>query len=169
MYTVFTIYAWFLMVCKACWHVILMLSKKNLAFLKFTKQWMCVYSTLTVNRRLNLQWLFLLFVILLQCTGTYLKGQSNEIFHPHFFQHSNLTGPLTNGFKYFRFWLRFRRIFRFFLNLPAVSYCAESVSLQYYTVGSHSRPREVNSHFLKLLHRPLKRQCHKNKCGFLFY
>ena len=24
-------------------------------------------------------------------------------------------------------------------------------------------------HFLKLLHRPLQGQCHKNKCGFLFF
>ena len=27
-----------------------------------------------------------------------------------FVHHSNLPGPLTNGFKYFRFWLRFRRV-----------------------------------------------------------
>ena len=29
----------------------------------------------------------------------------------------------------------------------------ESISPQYHTAGNHSWPREVNSHFLKLLHR----------------
>ena len=39
----------------------------------------------------------------------YLKGQSNEIFDLQFFFNiSNLPGPLTNGLKYFRFWLSFR-------------------------------------------------------------
>ena len=36
------------------------------------------------------------------------------------------------------------------VDLPAVSYCGES------------------SHFLRLLHMPLKGQWHKNKCGFFF-
>ena len=45
----------------------------------------------------------------------------------------------------------FRGIVLRWVSLPAVWYCAES------------------SHFLKLLHRPLKGQCHKKKCGFLFY
>ena len=49
---------------------------------------------------------------------------------------------------------------------PRVSYCAEAISLGYATPASHSWPRGVNSHFLKLLHRPLKGQCHKNKCVF---
>ena len=30
---------------------------------------------------------------------------------------------------------------------------------------SSKRPCTVNSHFLKLLHRPFKGQCHKNNCG----
>ena len=34
-------------------------------------------------------------------------GPSNEILDLHFFHHSNLPEPLTNGLKYFRFWLRF--------------------------------------------------------------
>ena len=43
------------------------------------------------------------------------KGQSNEIFY-RFFHTSSLPdpGPLSNGLKYFRFWLRFRRIIRVF-------------------------------------------------------
>ena len=28
---------------------------------------------------------------------------------PSFFHHSNWSGPLTNGLKYFRIWLSFRR------------------------------------------------------------
>ena len=39
-----------------------------------------------------------------------IKRQSNEIFDLHFFHYSNLSGPLTNGLKYFRFWLRFRGV-----------------------------------------------------------
>ena len=37
-----------------------------------------------------------------------LKGQSNEIFDLHYFHFSNPSGPLTNGLKCFRFWLKFR-------------------------------------------------------------
>ena len=47
-------------------------------------------------------------------------------------------------------------------SLPGVWYPGESVSPGYATRG-------VNSHFLKLLHSPLKGQCHKNKCGSFFY
>ena len=78
----------------------------------------------------------------------FLKVQSHEIFYPHFFHHSNLPGSLTNGLKYFRFWLRFRRVIRIFrgiilcrVNLPAVSYCKESISPQYHTQQSHSWPQ----------------------------
>ena len=39
------------------------------------------------------------------CDPVPLKGQSNEIFDPH----SNWSGPLTNGLKYFQIWFRFRR------------------------------------------------------------
>ena len=74
-----------------------------------------------------------------------LKGQSNEIFEPPF-HNSKLTGPLTNRLKYFRFWLKVIQIFLFSpqyyttdsqshlsiimprVNLPAVSYYAESIS-----------------------------------------
>ena len=87
-----------------------------------------------------------------------LKGQSNEIFDPQFFSSFEPvwgdSGPLTNGLKYFRFWLCFRRIFPEFL---AVSYCVESSSAQYHTARSQ-RPL--------LLHRPLKGQCNKNKYIF---
>ena len=39
----------------------------------------------------------------------YVKGQSNEIFHPKFlFHHSNQPRPLTNVLKYFQIWFRFR-------------------------------------------------------------
>ena len=100
---------------------------------------------------------------------SYIKGNSNEIINYFFSLHSNLPGPLTNGLKYFRFWLRLREVIQIFpknlkgydtagVNLPGISYCRESVL----TLG-------VNRHILKLLHRPLKGQYHKNKCGFIFY
>ena len=38
-----------------------------------------------------------------------------------FFQNSNPPGPLTNGLKYFRFWLRICKLFEF-LYLPGVRY-----------------------------------------------
>ena len=60
-----------------------------------------------------------------------LKGHSNEIFDLQFFHHSNQPGSLTNGLNYFRFWFGFRWDIRIFLNLHAVSYCAESISPQY--------------------------------------
>ena len=68
-----------------------------------------------------------------------LKGQSNEIFDM-FFHNSSLSGPLSNGLKYFRFWLRFLELFIWISRdwLRAVSYCGES------------------SHFLKLLHRTFR-------------
>ena len=49
------------------------------------------------------------------------KGQSSEIFDPHFCHHSNLPGLLTNGLKYFRIWLRFCRVIWTFPNLPGVN------------------------------------------------
>ena len=48
------------------------------------------------------------YIIYVDVTLADLKGQSNEIFDLHFFHYSNLPGPLINGFKYLRFWLRFR-------------------------------------------------------------
>ena len=53
--------------------------------------------------------------------------------------------------------------------LRAVSYCEESSSAQYDSTRSHSVLHGVNSHFLKLLHRPFKGQCHKNKYKFRLY
>ena len=55
-------------------------------------------------------------------TCTQVQVQCNEIFDPIFFilQSSNLPSPLTNGLKYFRFWFRFRRVIRIFLNLQGV-------------------------------------------------
>ena len=41
------------------------------------------------------------------------------------FHHSNLSGTLTNGLEYFRFWLRFRRVIQMLVLknwLPRVSY-----------------------------------------------
>ena len=45
-----------------------------------------------------------------------------------FFHHSNWSEPLTNGLKYFCFWLRFRRDIRIFSELRAVSNWAESTA-----------------------------------------
>ena len=53
--------------------------------------------------------------------------------------------------------------------LHAVSYCEESSSAQYDSTQSHSVLHGVISHFLKLLHRPPKGQCHKNKYKFRLY
>ena len=97
------------------------------------------------------------------------KGRYNEIF-VLFFHNLRLPGPLSKGLKYFRFLLRFRQVIRFFRDwLCAVSYCGESSSAQYDTAQSHSMLRGVHSHFWTHLHRPLKGQWNKNKCGFLFY
>ena len=69
-----------------------------------------------------------------------------------FFPHSNLPGPLTNGLKYVRFWSDFAELFKFLespwpVNLPGVSYCAESISPGYHTALSQSSygiiPRRV--------------------------
>ena len=72
---------------------------------------------------------------------------TNLVFH-----YSSLPWPLTSDLWikiYFWFWLRFRRVIRIFLgiilhrvNLPAVSYCTESISLQYHTAQSQS-PRSI--------------------------
>ena len=51
------------------------------------------------------------------------------------------------------------------VKLARVAYPGESVSPGCVT---HD-PRESNSHFLTHLHRPLKGQWHRNKCGLLFY
>ena len=55
------------------------------------------------------------FLIFDQCyiVRWILKGQLNEIFYSHFFHYSDLPRPLTNGLKYFLFWLRFWRLFEF--------------------------------------------------------
>ena len=47
-----------------------------------------------------------------QFNFSFLKGQSNKLFNLHFFPYFNMHGPLNNGLKYFRFWLRFRRIIK---------------------------------------------------------
>ena len=61
-----------------------------------------------------------------------LKGQSNKIFDLHFLKIIQifLHGPLTNVFKYFRFWLRICQVIQIFqsprgmipqgVNLPGV-------------------------------------------------
>ena len=105
------------------------------------------------------------------------KGTVQQDFRPSlFFHHSNQPEPRTNGLKYFRFWFRFRLNTRMFPNLRAASYGTKSIikicgeiSAQYDTAGSHPILRGVNSHFLNLLHRPLKGQCHKNNYEFLVW
>ena len=104
-----------------------------------------------------------------------LKGQSTVTrFWTCFSQYSSLLRTLSNGLKYFWFWLRLCWVIWDCLN--AVWYYAESVSRQYGTALSQSswsiilhRVTHDPSHFLKLLHRPLKGQYHKNKSGFLFF
>ena len=57
--------------------------------------------TISEERNNNLWY----FVLLYMCYKLlFLKGQSNDIFDLHFFQHSNRPGSVTNGLKYFRFW-----------------------------------------------------------------
>ena len=74
-----------------------------------------------------------------------------------FLHNSSLPGQLRNGFKYFKFWLRFRWDIQIFhKNIPSVSYCAESISPGDHTAHSHSWPWGVNCCFFKLLHRPLR-------------
>ena len=104
-----------------------------------------------------------------------LKGYSNKITSSLF--HSNLPGPLTNGFKYVRFWLRFRRAIQIFLkisaqyvtelsqsprsiilrrvSLRAVSYCGESL----HNCGSQQ----------PFLNTFAQEKCRENDCKFLFY
>ena len=99
-----------------------------------------------------------------------LKRTVQRDFWPPFFHHLNLPRPLINRLKHFRIWLRFRRVIQIFLKyLPGVSYRGESVFPKYHTLESHSWPRGVNCQFLNCLHRPLKVQCHKNKCGIIIY
>ena len=108
---------------------------------------------------------------------SHFEGTVQGDFRPSlFFHHSNQPEPLTNGLKYFRFWFRFRWDTRIFPNLRAASYGTKSIikicgeiSAQYDTAGSHPILRGVNSHFLNLLHRPLKGQCHKNNYEFLVW
>ena len=51
----------------------------------------------------------------LNCSN--IKGTVQQDFRTSFFHNSNLPGPLTNGLKYFRFWLRIRRVIQIFRNL----------------------------------------------------
>ena len=62
-------------------------------------------------------------------TCHYLKGQSNTIFDPHLFHHSNLPGQFN-----FFFSKDFAELFKFF----RVSYCAESISPQYHSACAES-------------------------------
>ena len=80
---------------------------------------------------------------------------------PIFCHHSNLPGPLTNRWKHFRFWLRFGRVIKIFLNLPGVSYPGESISPGYHTPASQSPrgiiPRRVNCLFWILIKGAVQR------------
>ena len=89
---------------------------------------------------------------------SYLKGQSNEIFEIFFSHISSMPGPLGNGLKYFCFWLRFCQVIQIFHKNHTAQ--RQSPCMGYHTAQSHSKPRGVNSHFLKHLH---------NKYGFIFY
>ena len=59
------------------------------------------------------------------------------------------------------------------VNLPGILYMTlESRSprgIKSRRFTHESRPRGVNSNFLKHLHRPVTGQCHKNNCGFVSY
>ena len=77
-----------------------------------------------------------------------VKGTVQREFRPPFFHHSNLPVPLTQsvahagsrqaGLNYFRFWVRFRRVMRIFLNHPGVSYCGESCDFSESYLKGHS-------------------------------
>ena len=102
------------------------------------------------------------------------KGTVKRDFLRVFFHNSSLPWSLSNGLKYFRFVSRFRRVIRVFWDwLRAVQYhTAQSqvpCSIILHGVTLHSMLSRVNSYSFKLSLRPLKRKCHKNKCGFLFY
>ena len=63
----------------------------------------------------------------------------------------------------------FTEIFIFFrisMQLRAESNCAESIIKMILRGVTLYCMRGVNGHFLKLLHRPLKGQCHRNKYKF---
>ena len=53
---------------------------------------------------------------------------NGQIFKPRFFHNSNMLGQVTNGVKYFRFWLRFCWDIRIFPNLPGVWYHSSAQS-----------------------------------------
>ena len=98
-----------------------------------------------------------------------------------FFLHKlSLPGPLSNGLKYFWFWLievfpqyeyhiaqspSTRIIILRWVRLPAVSlsYCEESISLQYHIAGSHSWPQP----FLKTFTQTFKGTVSPKKMCFL--
>ena len=86
----------------------------------------------------------------------FIHGKVQRDFRPQvFFHNSNLPVPLTNGLKYFRFWLRIHRVIRILspkIWLPGLSYpskavsrgmiprrvnpCGESISTGYHTPAS---------------------------------
>ena len=97
----------------------------------------------------------------------------------------NLKGTVQRDFRPPVFFIiptslfRFRRDIQIFTRLRVVSYCAESSSAQYHTPRSQALRsiklrgvtpilHGINSHIFKLLHRPVKGQCHKNKYMFRF-
>ena len=63
------------------------------------------------------------------------------------------------GLNIFDFYKDFAELLEFF----------EIDSAQYDTARNHSILHGFKGHFLKLLHRPLKEQCHKNKCIYSDY
>ena len=108
-----------------------------------TDQWIKIFSILITFRRVI--WIFRGIILrgVMSPFWILCKGTVQRDFWLVFFLHnSSLPELLSNGLKYFRFRLRFRRVIQMFHD---------------------------PSHFLKFSHTPWKGQCHKNKCGFLFY
>ena len=116
-------------------------------------------------------------------TGTVQR----DVRPPDLVHHSNsLTGPLTIGFKYFRFRLWIRRVIPMFWNLPGVWYAplsqsprvtcpGESISPSTATYPWESISRvcdhgesllapESQQPFLKTVPQAFKGQCHRNSC-----
>ena len=112
-------------------------------FLKSHKNRTKFVMQFTINFKL-----FLLLGVIFTC---YSKGQSNGFSTSSFLHHSNQPWLLTNGLKYFWFWLRIRWVIRILspkIGPPGVSYPGESDSPWYHTPISQSPqgiiPRQVN-------------------------
>ena len=90
-----------------------------------------------------------------------IKGTVQRNFQPVFFIIRSCLDHWEMSKNIFDFGYDFAKLFNFFVK----------ISPGYHTPASHSYtwPRGVNCQFLNCLHRPLKGQCHKNKCGITLY